>query len=271
MKLLSTATLLSLAFTALASSSAHALSPAVKAVTTYCAPEGSPAMSATIIANAGALTPIPEHTNVQVEVSVDDGPWTLISTGALTVANSHTFTASVTLPDGSLSVRVRVRAVGAWSSGWVHEAYTYAIMQSWEGAAGDFAVPTDCAPPPPPNPGTGTPGYWKNHPEAWPVDSIVIGGVTYSLDEAIAILSTPTARDVTYTMARALIAAELNALIGNDVSCIEVILDDAQAWMTAHAPGSGVRGRDAAWVAGEALASELDAYNNGELCAAHRD
>ena len=21
------------------------------------------------------------------------------------------------------------------------------------------------------NPGTGTPGYWKNHPEAWPVSS----------------------------------------------------------------------------------------------------
>jgi len=27
-------------------------------------------------------------------------------------------------------------------------------------------------------PGTGTPGYWKNHPEAWPVEEITIGGVT---------------------------------------------------------------------------------------------
>ncbi len=29
-----------------------------------------------------------------------------------------------------------------------------------------------------PNPGTGTPGYWKNHPEAWPVDYIKIGYTT---------------------------------------------------------------------------------------------
>src|SRR5262249_27465523 len=35
------------------------------------------------------------------------------------------------------------------------------------------------------NPGTGTPGYWKNHPDAWPVSSITVGGVTYTKDQAI--------------------------------------------------------------------------------------
>jgi len=25
-----------------------------------------------------------------------------------------------------------------------------------------------------------TPGYWRNHPEMWPVEYITIGGITYS-------------------------------------------------------------------------------------------
>ena len=40
--------------------------------------------------------------------------------------------------------------------------------------------------PPVQQPGTGTPGYWKNHPEAWPVADITVGGVTYTKAEAIA-------------------------------------------------------------------------------------
>jgi cysteine-rich repeat protein len=33
--------------------------------------------------------------------------------------------------------------------------------------------------------GTGTPGYWKNHPEDWPFDSIMVDGVLYPKDDAI--------------------------------------------------------------------------------------
>jgi len=33
---------------------------------------------------------------------------------------------------------------------------------------------------PVPQPGTGTPGYWKNHPGAWPVQTIVVGGIEYT-------------------------------------------------------------------------------------------
>src|SRR6185503_2976132 len=35
------------------------------------------------------------------------------------------------------------------------------------------------------NPGTGTPGYWKNHAEAWPVSGITIGPNTYTKAQAI--------------------------------------------------------------------------------------
>ena len=122
-------------------------------------------------------------------------------------------------------------------------------------------------------PGTGTPGYWKNHPEAWPVDEITIGGVTYTKDEAIANMSMPDKKDKTYTMFRALVAAKLNVLIGNDDSCIIRTIDDADAWMATYDPvGSGVKagGKNSPWRTGEPLYEKLDDYNNGLLCAPSR-
>src|SRR6185503_10780085 len=35
-------------------------------------------------------------------------------------------------------------------------------------------------------PGTGTPGYWKNHANAWPVQEIPVGGIIYTKAQAIA-------------------------------------------------------------------------------------
>ena len=124
------------------------------------------------------------------------------------------------------------------------------------------------------NPGTGTPGYWKNHPEAWPVENITIGGVNYTKEQAIANMSKPEKGDKTYTMFRALVAAKLNVLIGNDDSCIDDTIDAADAWMNSYGPvGSDVKagGKTSPWRIGEPLYTELDAYNNGLLCAPHRD
>lgn len=121
------------------------------------------------------------------------------------------------------------------------------------------------------NPGTGTPGYWKNHPEAWPVSSITIGGVTYTKAQALSWMGKPDG-DKTVTLFRALVSAELNVLIGNDSSCIEDTLDRAHQWFIDFGPvGSGVKARSNAWKVGEPLYLNLDAYNNGKLCAPHRD
>jgi hypothetical protein len=121
-------------------------------------------------------------------------------------------------------------------------------------------------------PGTGTPGYWMNHPEAWTVDEITIGGVTYTQDEAIAYMKMAVKRDKTLTMFPALVAAKLNVLIGNAGWCIADTIDAADAWMAMYGPvGSGVRANSTAWKEGEPLYLKLDAYNNGELCAPHRD
>ena len=125
----------------------------------------------------------------------------------------------------------------------------------------------------PPSPGTGTPGYWKNHPEAWPVDAITIGGVTYPKDDAIGYMRMPEKGDKTYTIFRALVSAKLNVLIGNDDSCIADTISDADAWMETYGPvGSGIHASSDAWKEGEPLYWELDDYNNGELpCAFPRD
>jgi hypothetical protein len=122
------------------------------------------------------------------------------------------------------------------------------------------------------NPGTGTPGYWKNHPEAWPVSTITVGNVTYSKEEAIAMLGIPVAKDKTYTMFASLVSAMLNVQIGNDSSCVNEAITDANAWMTTYGPvGKGVAASSYAWKVGEPLHRQMDNYNNGMLCAPHRD
>jgi SdrD B-like domain len=125
--------------------------------------------------------------------------------------------------------------------------------------------------PPVEQPGTGTPGYWKNHPEAWPVDAITIGGVSYTRAQAIEILEKP-GKDRTLTMFSSLVPAKLNVLIGNDGSCVEGTIAAADEWMHTVGPvGSGVHPASLAWKVGEPMHRQLDNYNNGMLCAPHRE
>ena len=124
---------------------------------------------------------------------------------------------------------------------------------------------------PPENPGTGTQGYWKNHPDAWPVDDIWIGGIEYSKTDAIDLMKASGRGDKTYGMFEQLVAAKLNVLIGNDASCIAADIAAADTWMAAHPVGSGVKANSDAWKnSGSDLHGDLDDYNNGLLCAPHR-
>lgn len=134
------------------------------------------------------------------------------------------------------------------------------------------------------NPGTGTPGYWKNHPEAWPVPSITIGytivngtkvgGVSYSMAEAIGWLES-VGKDKRTTMFSSLVPAMLNVLIGNDNTCVASTIDAANAWIANYLPMNDVTKKVAAssyaWKVGEPLHRLMDNYNNGGLCAPHRD
>lgn len=112
-----------------------------------------------------------------------------------------------------------------------------------------------------------SPGYWKNHPDAWPVDSLTIGGVEYTVEEAIEIMQTPGKGDKSYTLFNALAAALLNETSGADTCAIVAdAIDDAQDWFVMYPLGSDIRGSSDAWKDGEPLYCVLDAYNNGWLC-----
>lgn len=119
--------------------------------------------------------------------------------------------------------------------------------------------------------GTGTIGYWKNHPEAWPSSSIVIGGRLYTRDEAILLMASPGGGDKTYDLFAQLVAAQLNVDVGNASECIDDVLYYGHVWLYYYPPGSNVKASSWAWKkSGDQIHSYLDAYNNGQLCAPHR-
>ena len=113
-------------------------------------------------------------------------------------------------------------------------------------------------------------GYWKNHPEAWPVQSISLGGVTYSKAQAIQTMRMPERGDMTRNVFRHLLAAKLNVLSGNDAECILDAILYADSWLARNPMGSNVRinSRGSRDIMGVLV--RLGAYNGGLLCAPPR-
>jgi hypothetical protein len=65
-----------------------------------------------------------------------------------------------------------------------------------------------------PNVGVGctlTQGYWKNHPEVWPVDNLTLGSVPYTKEQLLTIFGTPVRGNGLISLSHQLIAAKLNA------------------------------------------------------------
>jgi len=104
-----------------------------------------------------------------------------------------------------------------------------------------------------------SPGYWKTHPEAWPVDCIEIGGVSYTKCEAIALMAQESG-DKSFTMFRSVVAAKLNYYaFGAD----EWFIWSGDWWLYMNPVGSGVKARSDAWQCnGEQIYMWLDAFNN---------
>lgn len=109
-------------------------------------------------------------------------------------------------------------------------------------------------------------GYWKNHPDQWPVLQLVLGNDAYDNDQLLSILNQPVRGNGLVLLAHQLIAAQLNTANGADASCIEQTLADAAALigdLLVPPVGDGyLRPRDVS-----ALADTLDDYNGGGLCA----
>ena len=110
-------------------------------------------------------------------------------------------------------------------------------------------------------------GYWKNHSEAWPVDSLVLGSQTYSMSELLNLLKGPTRGDASRILAKQLIPAKLNIENGSNPDPVAEVIDSADELLTTF---SGklpyyVRPSTADGQKMVEYARILDAYNNGIL------
>jgi len=103
-------------------------------------------------------------------------------------------------------------------------------------------------------------GYWKNHPEKWPTQSLRLGSILYTKTQLINILKTPVHGDATYTLAYQLIAAKLNYLVYPDASILPTI-NNADAWLITHSLGTKPKDKQP----GLDLSNILQQYNEGPL------
>ena len=120
---------------------------------------------------------------------------------------------------------------------------------------------------------TGTPfacvrgqGYWKNHPDQWPVTELQLGNVTYTQEQLLAILHQPVRGNGLLILAHQLIAAKLNIAAGADPSCIQDAIAQADALigdLVIPPVGDGyLSPRDVG-----SLAGLLGQFNEGSMCA----
>jgi hypothetical protein len=116
-------------------------------------------------------------------------------------------------------------------------------------------------------------GYWKNHPNVWPVSNLTIGGVSYAENDLLTLLSTSPGGDASLILAHQLIAAMLNVASGAVAPAASAqAIADAQAWMTANLPATGRLPYGISTAAGTdatKLADELDQFNMGAAGVPH--
>src|SRR4029077_10850933 len=70
-------------------------------------------------------------------------------------------------------------------------------------------------------------GYWRNHPNAWPVSSITLGTVTYQAAELMAILDNTARGNGLVIVVPQLIAAKLNIASGAYPAVVQQAITDA--------------------------------------------
>lgn len=108
-------------------------------------------------------------------------------------------------------------------------------------------------------------GYWKNHPDLWPLDTVLVMGQPWSKMDALRVLWTPPSGDPTYLLVHQLIPALLNtanSCSGETWRVMADLLSDAQTWLTEHPLGSN----ELSAVEREMtlqLAAQLEDFNEG--------
>jgi len=109
-------------------------------------------------------------------------------------------------------------------------------------------------------------GYWKNHPDQWPVIQLRLGNVNYTKQQLLSILNQPTRGNGLVSLAGQEILAKLNIANGAAGSCIQQTLANTDAMIgNLVVPPVGTGFLAPAVVS--ALAGTLSDYNVGRLCA----
>lgn len=115
---------------------------------------------------------------------------------------------------------------------------------------------------------TFTQGYWKNHPGAWPVGSLMLGTVSYTQAEMLTIYAQPVAGNGLIQLAHQLIAAKLNIANGANPVSISATIAAADALiggLVVPTIGSGTLPTSAT----STLTQALDDFNSGDTGPGH--
>jgi len=135
---------------------------------------------------------------------------------------------------------------------WAASAYSQTIVATTQ-------LQTGC---------TFTVGYWKNHPEAWPVNNLTLGTVNYTQAELLQILNTPAGGNGLLILAHQLIATKLNVANGADPTPVAANIANADLLIGGLViPPIGAGFLAPATVNADATA--LDNYNNGNTSVPH--
>ena len=121
-------------------------------------------------------------------------------------------------------------------------------------------------------------GYWKNHSDTWPAESLVIADERYNQEELLALFSSPTHGDKSLILARQYVAALLNVANGASAAAMaSEVLAASEQWMTVCKDEDGrlpygisQKRRDDSETyscskSAKHLAGLLDLYNGGKL------
>ena len=111
-------------------------------------------------------------------------------------------------------------------------------------------------------------GYWRNHPDAWPVTSLTLGTVTYQAAELMAILDEPARGNGLVILVHQLIAAKLNIANGADPSAVQQAITDADNMIGALVVPPIGNGYLAPGKTGD-LTETLTEYNEGTIGPGH--
>ena len=111
-------------------------------------------------------------------------------------------------------------------------------------------------------------GFWKNHPDAWPVTSLTLGSQTYTQAQLLTILTTPVRADASLILADQLIAAKLNIADGSNPASVSTTITDANNLLSQFGTNRLPYSVTTSSAIGQQMVNDanvLDRYNNGDL------